>query len=85
MITDRERLLAHYYDLEYATYDEDIDFYVRFADALDPGRKLPVLELGCGTGRISIALAEAGFRVVGVDISPAMLEACADKARALAR
>jgi SAM-dependent methyltransferase len=82
MITKRERLLAHYYDLEYATYDEDIDFYLRFADALDPGRKLPLLELGCGTGRIALKLGEEGFQVVGVDNSAAMLEVCAEKVRA---
>lgn len=33
----------------------------------------PVLELGCGTGRIAVPLAAAGFEVVGVDRSPAML------------
>jgi len=81
MTAERDRLLAHYYDLEYASYEEDIDFYVRFADALDPGRKLPVLELGCGTGRIAVSLAEAGFGVVCVDVSDGMLEVCAGKAR----
>jgi len=33
----------------------------------------PVLELGCGTGRVSIPLMEAGFSVVGVDFSESML------------
>lgn len=33
----------------------------------------PVLEVGCGTGRVAAALATAGFDVVGVDRSPAML------------
>jgi SAM-dependent methyltransferase len=33
----------------------------------------PVLELGCGTGRVSIPLARAGVPLVGVDRSPAML------------
>lgn len=81
MTTERDRLLAHYYDLEYTNYDEDIDFYAQLVDALDPDRKLRVLELGCGTGRIALSLAEAGFRVVCVDISDAMLEVCAEKAR----
>jgi SAM-dependent methyltransferase len=35
-----------------------------------------VLELGCGTGRISAALAELGHRVVGVDASAEMLARC---------
>lgn len=34
----------------------------------------PVLELGCGTGRIALPLARAGVRVVGIDRSEAMLE-----------
>lgn len=33
-----------------------------------------ILELGCGTGKISIPLAEAGFEVVGLDLSAAMLK-----------
>lgn len=39
----------------------------------------PVLELGCGTGRITLALAEAGHRVTGLDISERMLERCTQK------
>jgi SAM-dependent methyltransferase len=39
----------------------------------------PVLELGCGTGRITLALAKAGHRVTGLDISQRMLERCNQK------
>jgi SAM-dependent methyltransferase len=39
----------------------------------------PVLELGCGTGRVALALAEAGHRVTGFDISERMLERCNQK------
>ena len=39
----------------------------------------PVLELGCGTGRITLALAEAGHRVTGLDISERMLQRCDQK------
>lgn len=45
----------------------------------------PVLELGCGTGRIALALAEAGHRVTGLDISERMLERCNQKRAALPR
>ena len=77
---DRDRLLAAYYDLEYASYDEDLGFYVQYALAMDPEREYPVLELGCGTGRVAVALAKAGFRVTAVDVSPGMLDVCRAKA-----
>src|SRR5204862_6163239 len=34
----------------------------------------PILELGCGSGRITMALAEAGKRMTGLDLSGRMLE-----------
>ena len=77
----REAIFARFYDLEYSDYAEDIEFYVQYALAMDPDRKLPVLELGCGTGRVLLALAEAGFQVTGLDASAAMLEACRAHAR----
>ena len=33
-----------------------------------------VLDLGCGNGRVALALAERGFRVEGIDIAPSMIE-----------
>ena len=43
----------------------------------------PVLELGCGTGRIAMALAQMGKRVTGLDLSERMLEHAARKRAAL--
>ncbi len=43
----------------------------------------PVLELGCGTGRITMALAEAGKRITGLDNSERMLERAVKKRAAL--
>jgi SAM-dependent methyltransferase len=43
----------------------------------------PILELGCGTGRITMALAESGMRVTGLDISERMLERAVKKRGAM--
>src|SRR5260370_17656813 len=43
----------------------------------------PVLELGCGTGRVTMALAQAGKRVTGLDLSERMLERAVKKRAAL--
>lgn len=61
---------ARYYDAIYADeWQRDGAFYLELAAGL-PG---PVLELGCGTGRILLPLARAGHKVAGLDSSRAML------------
>jgi SAM-dependent methyltransferase len=62
---------APFYDWENAqtVARRDVAFWQRLAAAQD-GR---VLELGCGTGRITIPVARAGARVVGIDRSAPML------------
>jgi SAM-dependent methyltransferase len=42
----------------------------------------PVVELGVGDGRIAVDAAVRGCHVVGVDLSPAMLALCRDRAAA---
>ena len=44
-----------------------------------------VLDVGCGDGRLSLDLTQAGARVVGVDRSPSMLRAAHDRATAAAK
>lgn len=60
---------ARLYDLEHCNYVEDIVLYQNFAQRCDG----PVLDVGCGSGRVTLALARAGMTVVGVDNSAAML------------
>jgi SAM-dependent methyltransferase len=55
----------------------DIRFFV---DAAREARG-PVLELGCGTGRVLIPTARAGVEIVGLDRSPGMLGVCESKLR----
>ena len=52
------------YDREHLGDDEDIAFYLSLSRRLAPRK---VLELGCGTGRITLPLAQLGFYVVGLD------------------
>lgn len=73
-MTDAER----YFDAWSGIYDaevaddggEDVAFYRELALDADG----PVLEIGCGTGRIYLELLAAGVDAYGVDISAAMLE-----------
>jgi SAM-dependent methyltransferase len=41
----------------------------------------PVLEIGCGTGRVLIPTARAGIEIVGLDLSPHMLAVCRRRLR----
>jgi SAM-dependent methyltransferase len=70
--------VARFFDADYAGYADDIPAIEGFA--LRTGG--PLLELGCGTGRALIPLAQKGYRVTGVDLSPEMLRLAGDKARA---
>jgi SAM-dependent methyltransferase len=62
--------LPEVYDLEHASFADDVDLYLRLAEVVGD----PVLELGCGSGRVLLPLAEAGYRVTGIDRSAPMLE-----------
>ena len=57
----------------------DVAFFERLA--AETGG--PVLEIGCGTGRVAGALAAAGFEVVGVDRSAPMLRLAEERRAAL--
>ena len=53
----------------------DIPFYIEYATKTGED----VLELGCGTGRVAIKMAEAGFNVTGLELSDTILEIFKEK------
>lgn len=64
-----DRADAVFYDHCFPGVEGDVQFYLE--EARRAGS--PVLEIGCGTGRILLPLAEAGIEIVGLDRAPAML------------
>jgi SAM-dependent methyltransferase len=77
----RDPRVAAAYDAEQASRPittDDLAFYVDLArEAAAAGEG--VLELGCGTGRVTLPIAAAGVSVVGLDSSPAMLDVARTK------
>ena len=69
------RIDSSYYDNYTFGLTGDVKFYVEEAQR-SPGR---VLELACGTGRVTIPLALAGIDVVGIDLSEPMLDIAREK------
>ena len=76
--TYRIYLDGRHYDCMYAPSDEQARFWA------DRAREAggPILELACGTGRVTIPLAREGFDVTGIDLAPSMLERAREKAAA---
>jgi SAM-dependent methyltransferase len=66
---------ARLYDLDTVDLVDDLDFYTALARRTGG----PVLEIGCGTGRVLVPLADAGFQVTGVDNDPRMLARARDR------
>ncbi|MFJ8214512.1 class I SAM-dependent methyltransferase [Streptomyces sp. NPDC096033] len=83
-MTDRTAAITAYWDAAAPTFDDDPDHGLRahhtraawsaLLHSWIPSEPLDVLDNGCGTGSISLLLAEAGHRVTGVDLAPRMIE-----------
>jgi SAM-dependent methyltransferase len=67
---------AHIYD-GMNTHLVDLEFYKRW---LPKNKNARILELCCGTGRLTIPIAKDGYTISGVDFTPSMLEKAYTKA-----
>lgn len=85
--------VAAHWDRRAAHFDEDFGHSIataaeraawdRILDLLaPPGGPSDALDVGCGTGFLSLELAARGHRVIGVDLAPSMLELARGKAAA---
>ena len=71
---------ARFFDLDQRdNLTADIPFYLEYAQK----QKGSILDLGCGTGRVSLELAKAGYSVTGLDLSEPMLEIYRNKIKKL--
>jgi SAM-dependent methyltransferase len=68
---------AVWHDVECASYTADLGVWRELAEAADG----PILDLGCGTGRVALDLAERGHDVTGADSDPALVRALLERAR----
>jgi SAM-dependent methyltransferase len=68
-----------WHDLECGAYEADLSLWEKLAES-NGG---PVLDLGCGTGRVALDLARQGHRVVGIDLDDALVEAFKRRAAGL--
>jgi SAM-dependent methyltransferase len=68
-------VFAEFYDRHFSRYAEKAAPYLLrfFSSFPDEIKQLPVLDLGCGTGRLAFRFLEAGYFFVGLDQSPHML------------
>ena len=70
-------LTAVWHDVECAAYTADADVWRELAAAAGG----PILDLGCGTGRVALDLAARGHDVTGLDSDPALVAALRVRAR----
>jgi SAM-dependent methyltransferase len=71
----QEDNFAHLYDTYISNFEDDLPFWRSMVETFGS----PVLELGCGTGRVILELAKSGYKIEGVDCDPAMLDLARSK------
>ena len=70
--------ISAHYDLIFPVDPQTVDFV---GGRTNPGSR--ILDIACGTGGYSLALAEKGHRLTGIDLDQSMIEAARVKARGL--
>jgi SAM-dependent methyltransferase len=68
-----------WHDAENGAYSGDLALWEELAAAADG----PILDLGCGTGRVALHLARRGHPTVGIDLEPELIAALAARADGL--
>lgn len=71
-LSDPYERIAEWYDAEHDAFEDDLQFYRDLAAGAGP----TILEVGCGSGRVTLALARMGRAITGIDSSGAMLARC---------
>ncbi len=71
MTLDAEQLNAELYDVSVPDWPGEIDFYRSLIEPIAAAGGA-VLEVACGTGRVTLQLAQSGLRITGVDLSAPM-------------
>ncbi len=87
-----KELVAHKWDLASETFDthpghgiqseKERNAWKRTFNEVFPKKHLKILDVGCGTGELSLLIAEMGHEVKGIDISKKMLKTAKTKAEA---
>ena len=80
-----EQLAAELYDVSVSDWDGEIDFYRGFVrEAKVRGDAQRVLEVACGTGRVTLRLAQESVDIVGTDLDEEMLNMARRKSKGVA-
>ena len=68
-----------WHDAENGSYEGDLALWEELADAVDG----PILDIGCGTGRVALHLARRGHSTIGLDADPELVAELSARAEGL--
>ncbi len=77
--TTAEYLEAQFYDAAVPDWEGEIDFYRGLISRSPLIQQHGMLEIACGTGRVTMQLAKEGVHITGLDLTPEMLEVARPK------